>query len=291
MARNLTIRNFLGLEPPLCDYETARAVVIPVAYDGTMEWRTGARDAPRAIIEASDYLEFYDLELGTEIHRVGIHTTDGVNAVAGGAEKMAGRVYRAVKPVVTGGKLPVVLGGEHSITYGAVRAVLEKYPGLSVLQLDAHTDLRDEYRGDRYGDACVIRRVSELCPVVQVGVRSSSLEEQEYLVGQKRQPVYAREIDTAGRYLDRVLDMLTHDVYVTIDLDVFDPSVMPAVGTPEPGGLEWCEVLGLLRRVSQVRRITGFDVVELCPDEGPSACVYLAASLVYKMIGYALAGG
>lgn len=291
MTKNLPHRNFLGLELPLCDYKAARAVVIPVPYDGTMEWQTGARDAPRVIIEASDYLEFYDLELKTEIHRVGIHTMDEVSAVAGGPGKMAGRVYRVVKSVVAGGKLPVVLGGEHSITCGAVRAVLEKYPRLSVLQLDAHTDLRDEYLGTRYGNACVMRRVSELCPVVQVGIRSSSFEEQEYLVEQKRQPVYAWELVSGGECHGRVLKMLTDKVYVTIDLDVFDPSVMPAVGTPEPGGLGWQEVLSLLRRVSQTKRVVGFDVVEFCPDEGPAACAYLAASLVYKMIGYALAGG
>jgi len=291
MTRKRPHRNFLGLEPPLSDYDTAQAIIIPVPYDRTMEWRTGARNAPRAIIEASDYLEFYDLELKTEIHRVGIHTTDEINAVTGGPGRMTDRIYRAVKPVAASGKLPVVLGGEHSITFGAVRAVLEIYPGLSVLQLDAHTDLRDEYLGGRYGDACVMRRVSELCPVIPAGIRSSSFEEQEYLVSQKRRPLYAWEFDSDGKSTERVLKMLTDDVYVTIDLDVFDPSVMPAVGTPEPGGPGWRVVLALLRRVSRAKRIVGFDVVELCPDEGPAACTYLAASLTYKMIGYALAGG
>ncbi|MEW6142368.1 MAG: agmatinase [Chloroflexota bacterium] len=291
MTKNLPHRDFLGLEPPLSDFEAARAVVIPVPYEGTMGWHSGARDAPRAIIEASDYLEFYDLELKTEIHRFGIHTMREISVVTAGPRAMAGHVYRMVRTVAAKGKLPVVLGGEHSITYGAVRAVLEKYPGLSVLQLDAHTDLRDEYMGSRYGDACVMRRVSELCPVAQVGIRSSSLEEQEYLAGRKRQPVYAWEFDSDGKYTGRVLKMLTGDVYVTIDLDVFDLSVMPAVGTPEPGGLNWQVVLDLLRRVGRAKRIVGFDVVELCPDEGPASCAYLTASLVYKMIGYALTGG
>ncbi|MCX8125655.1 MAG: agmatinase [Dehalococcoidia bacterium] len=283
--------SFLGLRPPLSNFETARVVVIPVPYEGTVEWHTGTKDAPSAIINASNYLEFYDLELRTETHRLGIHTMGEVKPATGGPARMAGRVYQVVKTVVVRGKLPVVLGGEHSVTYGAVKAVREKHPRLSVLQLDAHTDLRDRYRGSRYGNACIMRRVSEICPVVQVGVRSSSLEEQEYVAKGGSRPVYAWEVDADGDYIDRVLGVLSGEVYVTIDLDVFDPAVMPAVGTPEPGGLSWQAVLALLRRVSLVKRIAGFDVVELCPAEGPASCSYLAASLVYKMIGYALTGG
>lgn len=291
MIENLRQRNFLGIGPPLDDFGTARVVVVPVPYDGTMEWHKGARDAPRAIIDASDYLEFYDLELKTEIHRLGVHTAGEISVANGGPAAVARRVYRVVRALVSAGKLPVLLGGEHSVTYGAVRAVHEKHHRLSVLQLDAHTDLRDRYRGSRYGNACVMRRVSEICPLVQVGVRSSSLEEQEYLARNGRQPIYAWEIDAGGAYLDRVLRMLTDEVYATIDLDVFDPGVMPAVGTPEPGGLSWQAVLTMLRKVSREKRVVGFDVVELCPGQGPASCAYLAASLVYKMIGYTLMGG
>ena len=285
------LRSFLGIEPPLSDYTSAAAVIIPVPYDGTMEWRKGAKEAPAAIIEASDYLEYYDLELKTETHRCGIHTMPQLDKLGGGPKAVGDKVYRAVCKVVKDGKLPVVLGGEHSISYGVVKSVLERYPGLTVLQLDAHTDMRDSYRGSRWSDACVMRRVSEICPVVQVGIRSSSLEEQRFLERMKRRPVYANEIRDDSKTISRVLGMLGREVYVTIDLDVFDPSLMPAVGTPEPGGLGWYEVTNLLKQVGKTKHIIGFDIVELCPAEGPAACVYTAAALAYRMIGYAVTGG
>lgn len=259
---------------------------MPVPYDGTVEFRSGAREGPRAIIDASNYLELYDAELDCEPSEVGIFTLPEVQVHTGNPRLMAKRVSRIAAGLLEKRKVVVMLGGEHSLTVGMVRAYSEKYPDLSVLQLDAHSDLRNDYMGTRYGDACVMRRVIELCPAVQVGIRSLSLEEHQFLDERNMKLFYAESVadpDCAKRVTER----LSEHVYVTVDLDVFDPSIMSAVGTPEPGGLSWQQVLGLLRAVASGRRIVGFDVVELCPAEGPTSCAFLAAKLAYKLIGYA----
>lgn len=281
-----TPRNFAALPPPYSGLEKARVVVLPVPYDGTAEWHSGSREAPRAIIDASAYLEMYDQELDREIYPVGIHTLPEIEPDMSGPAAMVERVYQAAGAIVAGGRLPVMLGGEHTLTLGAVRACRERYPALSVLQFDAHTDLRDSYLGTGISQATVMRRVSELCPVVPVGVRSLSLEEKQYLDEAGVRPFYAEDVLSGQADLSRITSGLSPDVYVTIDIDVLDPAVMPAVGTPEPGGLGWYDLLGLLRGVARERRIVGFDLVELCPAEGPAACAFLAARLVYKMIGY-----
>jgi len=180
-----------------------------------------------------------------------------------------------------------MLGGEHSLTLGMVRALHERYSKLSVLQLDAHTDLRDEYLGTKYGTASVMRRVWEICPVVPAGIRSFSLEEHRFMQEQRIEPFYAEDSSNPD-FAARVVSKLSSQVYISVDLDVFDPSIMSAVGTPEPGGLSWQQVLELLKTVSRHRQIVGFDVMELCPREGPTSCAYLAAKLVYKLIGYAI---
>ena len=267
-------------------FDTAKVVVIPVPYDGTAEYKSGAREGPQAIIDASQYLELYDAEMDREISEVGIHTLPEVQPLASGPEFMVERVYGIAKYLIEKGKLWAMLGGEHSLTLGAVKAFHEKYPELSVLQLDAHADLRDQYLGTRYGNASVMRRVWEICPVVQVGIRSFSLEERKFLQQQKKEPYYA-EASNSPDFVPRVISALSSKVYVSIDLDVFDPSIMSAVGTPEPGGLSWQQVLDLLRAVATSKKIIGFDLMELCPPEGPTSCAFLAAKLAYKLIGYA----
>lgn len=284
----LWAHNFAGLTPPYCDRTHARVVVVPVPYDGTSEWHGGSRHGPRAIIEASRYLEFYDAELDTEIHKVGIHTLDEIEPVMGGPEGMVERVYQVVKGLAAEGKFVVVLGGEHSVSLGAVRALKENFLDLNVLQLDAHADLRDEYLGTRYGHACVMRRVFEHCPVVQVGVRSLSLEERQFIERSGIKCLFIKEPEGELGDPEEVIAGLKQHVYITIDLDVFDPSVMPAVSMPEPGGMQWHQVLSLLKLVARRRHIVGFDLVELCPGEGPDHCAFLAAKLAYKLIGYAL---
>lgn len=283
-------KNFAGLAPPCSDLESSRVAVLPVAYDGTAEWCKGARLGPRAIIDASEYLELYDLELDREISEVGIHTLPELQPETAGPEQAAGLVYRVTRGLLEKGRMVVMLGGEHSLTQGAVRAYRERYKDLSVLQFDAHTDLRDSYQGTRFGNASVMRRVLELCPVVPVGVRSLSQEERRFIGEAGMAPFYAPDLVQGQVRASQVVAALSQHVYITIDLDVLDPSVMPAVGTPEPGGIGWYQLLDLLREVCRARQVLGFDVMELCPPQGGASCAYLAAKLAYKLIGYIFYG-
>ncbi len=279
-------RNFAAISPPHSDWENSRVVVLPVPYDSTTDWQSGARDGPRAIIDASRYLEFYDLELEREIRLVGIHTLPEIQPEMAGPEHMVQRVYQVAKGLLDKDKTVLMLGGEHSLTLGMIKAYRERHEALSVLQLDAHADMRDSYLGTRFSHATVMRRVHELCPVVPVGIRSLSQEEHRFIEESDIKPVYAEGLPLAEDSIKNIIASLSHEVYVTIDLDVLDPSIMSAVGTPEPGGIGWYELLGLLRAVAQSKRIVGFDLVELCPSEGPLSCAFLAAKLAYKLIGY-----
>ncbi len=288
--------SFASLDADEADFSRAAAAILPVPYDGTTSYRGGARDGPRAIIEASRYLELYEPDLDLEPAQWGIATLPEMEPDVSGPEATLRRVEQTIGMVADAGKLPVMLGGEHSLTIGAVRALAERRPGLSVLQLDAHADLRDTYQGSPYSHACVMRRVRETVSadggiVRQMGIRSISLEEMEHI---RDAGVTGVHLYTPGLYndpaaIDDALSGLGETVYVTIDLDALDPAVMPAVGTPEPGGLSWHETLSILRRVSERSRIIGFDVTELAPAEGPTHAAYTAARLTYKLIGYALA--
>jgi agmatinase len=282
--------NFAGLPPQYSDYKSSRVTVLPVPYDSTTEWHSGTRNGPGSIIEASYYLEWFDLELGRELYSMGISTLPGIEPVLDSPEAMAGRVYSAAEALLDEGKFIVMLGGEHSISYGSIRACSQKFANFSVLQLDAHSDLRDQYLGTKYGHGCVIRRALEICPVTQVGIRSMSLEEHDFVKANKLTPFFMEQGRDRLCHSD-IIDSLSENVYVTIDLDVLDPSIMAAVGTPEPGGMGWSEILSLLRAVAEKRKIVGFDLVELCPGQGPSSCSFTAAKLAYKLIGYSFFAG
>ncbi len=279
---------FAGLEPPYSDLQQAKIVVLPVPYDSTSEWRSGSRHGPQAIIDASQYLELYDLELDREIHKVGISTLPQVEPLLNSPQDMIDRVCKVVKDLIQKGKSVVLLGGEHSLSLGAVRAFKQAFPELSVLQLDAHADLRDEYLGTKYGQACVMRRIFELCPISQVGARSLSWEEKQFLIQHKLKPFYMSDVTSNTASIDQIVDSLTKDVYVTIDVDVLDPSIMPATGTPEPDGMSWRQILDIMESVTLCRHVVGFDLTEFCPREGPGSCAYLLAKLAYKLIGYAV---
>ncbi len=279
-------RNFAALPPQYADFETSKVVVLPVPYDSTTDWRSGSRDGPMAIIDASQYLELYDHELDRESYLVGIHTLPELQPSKRGPEETVTRVYKVASDLVQKEKFVVMLGGEHSLTVGMVRAFREKFDRLSVLQLDAHADLRDEYEDSKYSHACVMRRVLECCPIVQVGIRSLSQEEHRFLTQNQLRPFFAQGSPLDELDENEIISALSADVYITIDLDVLDPSIMSAVSTPEPGGISWHEILRVLRRVAEQRRIVGCDVVELCPREGPSSCAFLAAKLAYKLIGF-----
>jgi agmatinase len=282
------LQNFAGLISPYADLQTAKVVILPVPYDSTTEWHSGTREGPQAIIDASQYLEFYDIELKSEIYKVGIHTLPKVQPSLNSPEGMIDRVYRIAAELAKQEKFLVMFGGEHSLSLGMIQALKEKNHDICVLQLDAHADLRDEYLGTKYSHACVMRRIFELCPIVQVGIRSLSWEEQKFLT-RNNMHLFPAMPGLALASPEEITASLRENVYISIDLDVFDPSIMPAVGTPEPGGMQWHEVLNLLRTVTLHKRVIGFDLVELCPKEGPASCAFLAAKLAYKLIGYAIA--
>jgi agmatinase len=281
------LQNFAGLMSPYADLPTAKVVILPVPYDSTTEWHSGTREGPQAIIDASQYLEFYDIELKREIYKVGIHTLPKVQPLLNSPGGMIDRVYRIAAELAKQEKFLVMFGGEHSLSLGMVQALKEKIQDICVLQLDAHADLRDEYLGTKYSHACVMRRILELCPIVQVGIRSLSWEEQKFLT-QNNMRLFSAMPGSDLASPEEITASLRDNVYVSIDLDVFDPSIVPAVGTPEPGGMQWHEVLNLLRTVTLNKRVIGFDLVELCPKEGPASCAFLAAKLAYKLIGYAI---
>ena len=277
--------NFLALPQEQSSLDAAQVVLIPVPYDSTTSFRSGARDGPEAIITASYGLEDYDFELELDVSRIGIHTTSALEPHMAGPGPMAERVRGAVAGYLDTGKTVGLLGGEHSITIGAVQAHVEVYPSLSVLYLDAHADLRDEYMGTPFGHASAARRAYECCPIALAGVRSLCQEEHEFIRDNKV-PVWYCDANSHGNSLESLLDSLSDTVYVSIDLDVLDPALMPAVGTPEPGGITWRQLVDLLGRVAESRRIVGFDVCELAPADGPPACSYTAAKLVYKLVAY-----
>lgn len=279
--------NFLALTEDQSKLDSAKVVLIPVPYDSTTSFRTGARYGPSAIIEASAGLEDYDWELDLDVSTLGIHTTQWLEPNMGSPELMAQRVKAAVAHYVQEGKITGVLGGEHSVTIGSVQAHREVCADLSVLYLDAHADLRDEYMGTRWGHASGARRIHESCPLVLVGLRSLCPEELAYLRQNSIPSFFWPPADDS--YIQKVVASLGPNVYISVDLDVFDSALMPAVGTPEPGGMTWQQVTQLLRAVGSSRKIVGFDVSELAPNEGPAACSYTAAKLVYKLIAHAAA--
>ncbi len=276
---------FAGLDSSHTSIDAARFVILPVPYEATTEWLSGTRHAPDRIIESSRLLELYDHELNRDISRAGIATAPAIQPVLSGPESMVARVKDEVSHWLSRGKIPVLLGGEHTITLGAVQAMRAKYADLSVLHLDAHADLRDEYFGARCSQATVMRRVRELCPAAQMGVRAISEAERTY-VDENRLPVVFWP-PTSDCWIEDVLEALSNTVYVTIDADVFDSAILPSVGTPEPDGPGWQDVWSLLRAVAGSRHIAGFDVVELAPEGRlGDVCAYTLAKLIYRLIGY-----
>ena len=277
--------NFLALPPEQAALDTAAAVVIPVPIDSTTSFRSGARYGPAAIIAASAALEDYDLELDIDVAALGIHTAAPLEPHVGDPERMAERVRVAVAHYAGLNKITAVIGGDHSAAIGSALAHRERHPNLSVLYIDAHADLRDAYQGTGWGHGSAARRIAENCPVTLAGVRTLAKEERDYITAAGIPVTYWPPAEPD--YIAGVIHTLGNPVYISVDLDALDPSEMAAVGTPEPGGMRWAELLALLRAVAEQRRIVGFDICELAPNEGPAANAYTAAKLAYKMIGYA----
>ena len=273
---------FAGYE---CGFNESRAVLIPVPYDGTVSYKIGCREGPHALINASRQLEMYDLEFKkVTIEEVPVHTMDEIEPDTDSPLRTIKRVEEAVEEVLENKKFPIVIGGEHSISLAPVNALKKRYKNLSVLQIDAHPDLREEYEGSKYNHACVMRRIHEQnIQIVQVGIRGVCKDDADYINKNKIPVYYEREYD-----IKKITSQLSDEVYITVDLDGFDPAYVPGVGTPEPNGLNWDDVLSIIREVSKKKKIVGFDVVELCPLSGDIRSDFFAAKLVYKLLGYSL---
>lgn len=297
-ARFYPPRNFANLEPEYSAYDRARVAVLPVPYDSTTTARAGAREGPMAIIDASADMELFDLVLERETFRAGITTLPEVMPNVDSPAAMIGRITSVVDDLLGDGKFVVTLGGEHTVAVAPVRAYAARHPNLSVLAFDAHADMRPHYLDSEFNHACTLRRSLEAVGGVQqdgarprlvhVGLRSADREEFDYLRVNNIPIFPAHTFRTLTDGAEQVAELLTDTVYVTIDIDCLDSGIMPAVGTPEPGGLTWWDVTAVLTAVARRRRIVGFDITELAPDYGVRANAQLAAKLAYRAIGLAL---
>jgi agmatinase len=282
----LATGEFGGTTPTTTDFEHARVVIFPVPLDRTTSYVPGTRNGPHEILVASSHMELWDEETGTDVHGIGVFTLPEMEFPFATMEEVIKEIRRVATEIVSRDKFPVVLGGEHSITAPVVAALAAKHRGLSVLQIDAHADLRESYMGTPHNHACAMRRVLEYARTTQVGVRSLSPEEAAAVPTLPTEIFYDYNMRRHEDWIDRVVASLGDTVYITIDCDGFDPAIMPAVGTPEPGGLTWYEALALLRRVIESRRVVGCDIVELCPLPGNVAPNFLCAKLIYKILSY-----
>ncbi len=281
---NLKNNHFLGVQAP---YTEARAVLIPVPYEETVSYGCGAKNGPAAILSASHYLESYDLELGYEPYTKGIHTAAPVTTKKN-AENMITTVSEKVSKALRDGKFPVVLGGEHTVSIGSVHGAIQEHPDLSVLHFDAHTDCRSSYHGERYSHACALYHIRlRTKKTVSVGIRSCGKDEIPYLKKEKVAVHYARDIVQKGRYpIKEILKGLSKNVFISFDIDAFDPSIVEQTGTPEPGGLEWYPTLELLRETFEKKNVIGADIMELAPNPAHPNADFTTATLLYKMLGY-----
>jgi agmatinase len=277
--------NFGGNEV-VYDYHHSEIIILPVPYDETSTWMKGSDKGPEAILEASVNLEFFDVETASEAHLKGIHTVEPVLEKET-PEKLVDAVYQRTKKLLSEGKFPVIIGGNHTVPIGAFKAFAGKYQNLSILQLDAHGDLRPVYEHSPLNHACAMARAREYAPIVQVGIRSMSVDELPY--ADQDRIFYAHHLYYNKNLYRKALDLLTENVYITIDLDVLDPSIMPSTGTPEPGGPEYFELIHFLREVVRERNVVGFDVVELCPSPGNKAPDFIAAKIIYQLLSYRFA--
>ena len=277
---------FGGTLPHQATFETAKAVILPVPLESTTSYVPGTRNGPREILVASSHLELWDEETNTDIHPIGIYTLPEMELPFDDMKDIMAEIGRVAAAILEHDKFPIVLGGEHSITSPIVGAVAAKHPGVSVLQIDAHADLRDTYMGTRFNHACAMRRVLEHAPCTQVGIRSLSTDEAKAAPSLPTTIFYDVNMRQDKNWIAKVVTSLREKVYITIDVDGLDPAIMPATGTPEPGGLSWTEMLSLLRAVITQRTVVGCDIVELSPLPGVAAPNFLCAKLIYKILTY-----
>ena len=275
---------YAGIPAENATYENSKVVLVTVPYDGTSTWGKGADKGPELFLDASENMELYDIETDTEPYLQGVYMAGEVSEKSS-PEKMVEAVYQKTKELVRDReKLFTLIGGEHSVSIGSIRAVGEEYHNLTVLQLDAHTDLRPEYHGSKNNHACAVFEANQKHKLVQVGIRSMDAEEKQYLP--HKRVFFAHEIAKNDNWIKDVLDKVSGNVYITIDLDAFDPSIAPSTGTPEPGGLQWYPTLKLLKKVFKKCNVVAFDIVELMDSSQAKPTAFLAAKLYYKMLAY-----
>lgn len=275
---------YAGIPAENATFEFSKVVLVTVPYDGTSTWGKGADKGPELFLDASENMELYDIETDTEPYLQGVYMAGEVSEKSS-PEKMVEAVYQKTKELVKDReKLFTLIGGEHSVSIGSIRAVGEEYHNLTVLQLDAHTDLRPEYHGSKNNHACAVFEANQKHKLVQVGIRSMDAEEKQYLP--HKRVFFAHEIAKNDNWIKDVLDKVSGNVYITIDLDAFDPSIAPSTGTPEPGGLQWYPTLKLLKKVFKKCNVVAFDIVELMDSPQAKPTAFLAAKLYYKMLAY-----
>lgn len=276
-------RTYAGIPEKYTRIDDARVVLIPVPYDGTSTWQKGADKGPEAFLDASENMELFDIETRTEPYKKGVYLAPPITENTS-PEKMVETVYRTTKSYINQDKFVTIFGGEHSVSIGTIRAFNECFEDLTVVQIDAHADLRPEYEGSACNHACAVYEASRNTNLIQVGIRSMDIAELDHM--DENQVYFAHEIINDDEWMTDAVHQMTENVFITIDLDAFDPSIMPSTGTPEPGGLLWYEALEFLRKIFRKKNVVGFDIMELCPDENEKSSDFLAAKLYYKLLAY-----
>jgi len=276
------MRTFGDIPVEFATFEKSNVLLQPLPFDGTSTWGKGADKGFESFLDATDNMEVYDIETDSEVYRQGIHILDPVTGKT--AEENFNAIYSGTKKLLESNKFLTFFGGEHAVSIGVIKAFYEKYPDITILQLDAHTDLRPEYMGTPYNHACALYDASLNTNLIQVGIRSMDTTEKEYLNREKC--FFMEDIHDNSDWMDKSLRLMGDRVYITLDLDVFDPSILPATGTPEPGGMLWYPMLNYLKKVFSEKTVLGFDLVELAPIQNLPASEFLVSKLYYKMLSY-----
>ncbi len=277
------MKKFAGIEQKYAEYSTSAILLQSIPYDGTSTWGKGADLAFDAFIEASENMELYDIETNTEVYKKGIHVLPFILENSS-PELVFNTVYNKTKELLKTNKFLTFFGGEHSISIGIIKAFYEKFNDITILQLDAHADLRENYLGSKYNHACALHDASKHTNLIQLGIRSMDISENQFL--NKNKCFFAHQMYDNNDWIEKSIDLMTENVYITIDLDFFDPSIMPSTGTPEPGGIDWNTTLNYLNKVFEKRNIKGFDIVELSPIKNYKAPNFLVSKLYYKLLSY-----
>lgn len=276
-------KTYAGIPEEYAVLESSKIVLITIPFDGTSTWQKGADKGPEAFLEASSNMELYDIETDSEVYKKGVYLEEGLSDFSSPVN-MVEQVYSITKHYLDKDKLVTLIGGEHSISIGAIRAFNESIEDLTVLQIDAHADLREEYEGSRFNHACAVYEANEKTNLIQVGIRS--MDEAERKVMKEKNVFFAHKMKNNVEWMENAINLMTDDIYITFDLDAFDPSVLPSTGTPEPGGLQWYETLDFLKNVCSRKNVVGFDIVELCPNKVDKSSDFVAAKLYYKILSY-----